>query len=58
MERFPCLQSEIDCINNHLGTAGLLDALEYMKTYQAEYEGTQVFREFKQFCREMGALFA
>lgn len=58
MERFPKLQAEIDCINQHLGTVGLLDALEYIRAYEDEYLGTQVYREFREFCRSMGALFA
>lgn len=58
MNNYPLLNSEIECINNHLGTTGILDALEYINHYKDEYEGTAVYREFNAFCRSMRALFA
>jgi hypothetical protein len=55
--KFPSLFNEIECINLSWGWVGCLDALEYISRHEEEYRGTQCFREFRAFVREMSNLF-
>lgn len=57
MNSYPHLMNEVEAINNHLGTVGMLDALEYIQRHVDEYTGTQCLREFRAFCREASKLF-
>lgn len=50
--------NEVECINSAWGMTGVLEALEYIQRNQEEYEGTQVYREFRAFMREGAQLFA
>lgn len=56
-EQYPHLANEIDSINSHYGTVGVLDALEHIQYHREEYRGTQCWREFRMFVAEMSKLF-
>ena len=55
--KYPCLAAEIIAINGWLRTASPLDAIEYIQTYESEYTGTAVHREFQAFVTELNNLF-
>ena len=56
--KFESLMNEVDCINTSWGYTGVFDALVYIMTNSDEYEGTQVYREFREFMREGRKMFA
>lgn len=56
--KYSALMNEVECINSAWGMVGVLEALEYIQRNQDEYEGTQVYREFRAFMREGAMLFA
>jgi hypothetical protein len=58
MMKYSALMNEVECINSAWGFVGALDALTYIRENQDEYEGTQVYREFRAFMREGAMLFA
>ena len=58
MSKYEHLMNEVECINKHLGTVGVLDALMYIQSHEDEYEGTQCYREYRTFMREGARLFA
>jgi len=58
MEKYALLFDEVRAINMHLGTVGVLDALQYIDQYEEEYRGTQVHRQFRAFMREGARMFA
>lgn len=55
--QFPNLHEEVQAINGAYGWSGYLDALEWIREHQHEFEGTAVMREFREFVRSMSALF-
>ena len=55
--QFPNLYEEVQAINEAYGWSGYLDALEWIRAHQYEFEGTVVLREFRQFVHSMSALF-
>lgn len=58
MMKYSALMNEVECINSAWGMVGVLEALEYIQRNQEEYEGTQVYLEFRAFMREGAMLFA
>jgi hypothetical protein len=56
--KYTHLMAEVDAINAHLGTVGVLDALIYIQTHIEHYDGTAALREFKQFMQEGARMFA
>jgi hypothetical protein len=50
--------NEVECINTSWGYTGVFDAIVYIMTNSDEYEGTQVYREFREFMREGRKMFA
>lgn len=55
--QFPRLHEEIQVINHAHGWVGYLDALEYIREHQQEYQGTACLSEFRRFVFSMQALF-
>jgi len=55
---FECLMSEVECINRAYGYRGVFDAIVYIQTNSAEYEGTAVYSEFRKFMAMGQQLFA
>jgi hypothetical protein len=49
----PALQNEIDCINKAYGWHGFVDAFCYIQDNEKEYFGTQCYREYLSFVKEM-----
>lgn len=55
---FDSLMNEVECINKHLGTVGVLDAIMYIQAHEDEYKGTQCYREYLNFMRQGARMFA
>jgi len=56
--KYDHLMAEVDAINAHLGTVGVLDALIYIETHIEHYAGTAALREFNQFMQVSARFFA